>query len=402
MPSRLLIGLAIGSGFEAADAVAVRVEGAGLGMQPRVEATARVTLPAELREAGRALVRRPDPWPTGFAHGLGEALALAARQAAARTGHDLRSALAAGLLTRLPEADPDPDRPAGTPADHLSEQTGLTVVTGFRDRDAAAGGAGQLTTAAADGLLFRDPGEERLLVHLGSVTSVLFVPPGGKLSELTGFEAGPGNRLLDDLTALGTRGREPCDPGGTRAVQGRCLEPLLARWLAHPFPAKKPPKALPRPAFGAPFLTTAFESARDAGGTLHDLLCTATHFVARCVGLGCERWLPAAAEPRRVFVSGGGARNGFLWKLLEGQFPGTPVERLDVLGVPAAARTAAAAAVLAGLTLDGVAANLPLVTGAAGGRLVGRLVPGDQRSWAACAAWMAEQTAGYLTFPRAA
>jgi anhydro-N-acetylmuramic acid kinase len=103
-----------------------------------------------------------------------------------------------------------------------------------------------------------------------------------------------------------------------------------------------------------------------------------------------------------VLVSGGGARNGFLWKLLEQQFPGQLVERLDTLGVPAIARTAAAAAVLAGQTLDGVAANLPLVTGAAGGRLVGRIIPGDQRNWSACVAWMAEQVNGYATYPRAA
>ncbi len=402
MPSRTLIGLAVGSGFEAAGAAAVRADGAGTGTTARVLASARVSLSAELRDAGRHLLRQADPWPTDFARGLGHELVAAARKTAAGAGLDLRDVLAAGLLTRLPDANPDPDRPSGSPAEHFSELTGLTVVTGFRGRDVAAGGAGHLITATADAVLVRDPGEERLLVHLGSVTSVLLLPPGGKLSDVAGFEAGPGNRLLDDLTALGTRGREVCDHGGTRAVQGRCLEPLLERWLAHPFLARKPPKAVPRTAFGPPFLTDAFEAARAAGGTLNDLLCTATHYVATCVGVGCERWLPAAAATRRVLVSGGGARNGFLWKLLEQQFPGRPVERLDALGVPATARTAAAAAVLAGLTLDGAAASLPLITGATGGRLVGRIVPGDQRNWSACVAWMAEQVTGYATFPRAA
>ncbi len=398
MPSRLLIGLSVGSGFEAADAAAVRVEGAGPGLAARVVGTARVSLGAEVRDAGRHLLRQADPWPTGFARTLAAELAMAARKA----GGDLRDALCAGLLTRLPDANPDPDRATASAADHVAEQTGLTVVAGFRGRDVAAGGSGHLLTAAADAALFRDPFEERLLVHLGSVTSVLLIPPGGKPAELTGFEAGPGGRLLDDLTALGTRGREACDHGGTRAVQGRCLEPLLARWLAHPLLARKPPKAVPRAAFNAPFLTDAFESARADGGTLNDLLCTATHFVARCVGRECEAWLPPATGPRRVLVSGGGSRNGFLWKLLEQQFPGQVVERLDGVGVPAASRSAAAAAVLAGLTLDGVAANLPLVTGAAGGRLVGRIVPGDQRSWSACVAWMTEQVNGYAAFPKAA
>ena len=402
MPFRVLIGLSVGSGVEAADATVVHTDGTGPALSARVAGTARVSLGAELRDAGRHLLRQADPWPTGLARELAAELAMAARKAVGTAGGDLRDVLCAGFLTRLPDANPDPDRPSGSVADFLAEQTGLTVVAGFRGRDVAAGGSGHLLTAAADAALFRDPGEERLLIHLGSVTSVLRIPPGGKPSEITGFEAGPGNRLLDDLTALGTRGRDLCDHGGTRAVQGRCLEPLLARWLAHPVLARKPPKAVPRAAFGAPFLTDAFETARASGGTLNDLLCTATHSVTRCVGRDCETWLPPIAGLRRVLVSGGGSRNGFQWKLLEQQFPGQSVERIDAVGVPTTARSAAAAAVLAGLTLDGVAANLPLVTGAAGGRLVGRIVPGDQRSWSACIAWMTEQVNGYSAFPRAA
>jgi anhydro-N-acetylmuramic acid kinase len=147
-------------------------------------------------------------------------------------------------------------------------------------------------------------------------------------------------------------------------------------------------------------VTDAFEATRAHGGTLHDLMCTATHFVARCVGLTCRRWLPTV--PRRVFVSGGGTRNGFLWKLLADQFPDSEVERLDVLGVPAGLRTAAAGAVLAGLALDGVPATLPHVTGSSGSRLVGRFVPGDRRNWAACTAWMTERLLDYVGVSRAA
>lgn len=367
MTTRLLIGLGVGP--EAADAVAVRADGLGLASAPRVVGTARASLP-----------RRPR------AADAGDALAAAARQAA---GGELSPVLAAGLLGHLPE---------GNVAERVAERTGLTVASGFTDRDAAAGGTGTLVTPLADFLLFRHPAEERLLVHLGSVTSAVRLPASERVADVAAFECGPGTRLLDDLTALGTRGKEAHDAGGTKAVQGHCDDDLLARWLAMPFLGREPPR--PVPALGPAFLTDAFAVARASHGTLHDLLCTATHFVARCVGVGCERWLPST--PARVFVSGGGARNGFLWKLLADQFPGRPLERLDTLGVPATARTAAAAAVLAGLTLDGVAANLPHVTGASGSRLAGRFVPGDRRNWAACTAWMAGRLADASPLPRAA
>ena len=142
MPTRLLIGLSVGSGFEAADAAVVRAEGSGPGLTARVVGTARVTLGAGPRDAGRHLLRQADPWPTGFARDLAAELAMAARKAVAAAGGDLRDGLCAGLLTRLPDANPDPDRPSGSVADYLAEQTGLTVVAGFGGRDVAAGGVG--------------------------------------------------------------------------------------------------------------------------------------------------------------------------------------------------------------------------------------------------------------------
>ena len=392
--SRLLVGLSVGSGFEAADAALVRVAGIGLTMTPLVAATARTPFPSDLRDTARTADRTGGPWPPDFDRKLSDILVIAARQAA---GADLRAITAVGLMGRAFDD-------ATEPADRIADQTGLTVLTGFRGRDIAAGGAGRPITPAADYLLFRHPTEDRILVHLGSTFIVLFLPAGGKVSDVLGFDAGPGNRLLDDIASLGTRGRDGFDAGGTKAVQGRCLDDLLAHWRTHPYLTRKPPKSVPRGGFAGPFVADAFAAARKSGGTLNDLLCTASQFAAVCVGDAVSTWLPAPRDgvPRRVLVGGGGVRNGFLWKLLGDQFPGTPVERLDAAGVPALGRSAAGAAVLTALTLDGVAANLPLLTGAAGGRLLGRIVPGDQRNWARCTAWMARQMGDYLNLGRAA
>jgi hypothetical protein len=48
---------------------------------------------------------------------------------------------------------------------------------------------------------------------------------------------------------------------------------------------------------------------------------------------------------------------------------------------------------LALLTMDGVPANLPSVTGASGPRLLGQFTPGSSANWARCLAWMARQSA---------
>src|SRR5262245_15832306 len=391
--SRLLIGLSVGSGLEAADAVVLRAAGVGLDLAPAVVTAIRVTFPPSVRDVVRAAT--PE-----LVRNVAETLVHAARQALVRAGVSPREAFAAGLL--------DPTRAASEPgvvwpevADRVAEQTGLTVVHSFRHRDRAAGGSGHPITAAADCLLFRLIDQPRLLIHLGAVTSLLFLPPGAKVSATVGFEAGPGNQLLDALTYHGTRGKEATDPGGKKAVQGRCLEPLLARWLEHPHLTRTPPKAVHPEAFGRSFLLAAFDAARQLSAGLPDLLCTATHLASRAIGEAARRWLPTSPTPRQILATGGGVRNGFLWQLVGQQFAGETIGRSDEAGVPALARNAAAAAVLAALTCDGVAGNLSVLTGAAGGRLLGHLAPGDGRNWARLAAWIADQTGEYPRVNRA-
>ena len=69
--------------------------------------------------------------------------------------------------------------------------------------------------------------------------------------------------------------------------------------------------------------------------SLHDLLCTATHFVAQGISGALRRLLPADRPPQRVILSGGGTRNGLLWHLLEQQLGGVTLERTDRHGIPA-------------------------------------------------------------------
>jgi len=91
-----------------------------------------------------------------------------------------------------------------------------------------------------------------------------------------------------------------------------------------------------------------------------------------------------------VLLSGGGTRNGFLWHLLEQQFAPLPLSKTS--GVAAEARKSVSAGILAALTVDGVPASLPSVTGAQGARLLGSITPGSSANWARCLAWMAAQT----------
>jgi anhydro-N-acetylmuramic acid kinase len=134
----------------------------------------------------------------------------------------------------------------------------------------------------------------------------------------------------------------------------------------------------------------AVQLAREGSCRLHDLLCTATHFVARSICESWQKFIPPNRAPTRVLLSGGSTRNGFLWHLLEQQFAPIPLSK--VIGIPVESHKCVASGLLAALTVDGVSANLPSVTGASGGRLLGSITPGSPSNWARCLDWMAAQS----------
>jgi anhydro-N-acetylmuramic acid kinase len=389
---RWILGLASGSTADGVDAALVETTGVGLNLRLGLRQHVHQPYPRDLRElllklgGGQALTARQ----LSLVHRLlGEAFAGAARQAANEARCGLQQIHCVGLGGHHAWHDTEGRYPSTLGlgmAAVLAERTGLTVVSDFRARDLAAGGLGTGLTALIDHLLFHDPHEPRALVHLGGLTSVVYLPPEVRPRQVLAFHAGPCNVLLDALMRHLTGGREGFDAGGKHAVQGRCVEALLQGWLGHPSLQRRPPRTIPLHAFGDDFAYQAVQQARQLQTGLHDVLCTATHFVAQCLGHSLERFLPE--KPARVLLSGGGTRNGFLWKLLEQQLTGLPLERVDAHGVPSPARKPLAFAGLAALTLDGVPASLTTATGASGSRLLGSLTPGSPPNWSRCLAWM--------------
>jgi anhydro-N-acetylmuramic acid kinase len=395
MMRRWYIGLSSGSSLGGVDAGLVRVEGVGPDLIPHLEHFVHEPYSKDVRELLRGGAAAPGPRALGLGHRvLGEAYAAAARRVVEAGKVPWPQVFGAGLSGHTAWHDADGRIPStlslGMPA-VVAERTGVTAVSDFRSRDVLVGGHGYPLTALVDARLFRDGRERRVLVHLGGVATVVWLPPGEGARDVLGFQAAPCTVLLDGLMRLSTGGRETFDPGGRHAVQGRCLEPLVERWLGHPFFKRKPPRTVPEGEFGPEFLMLAAQLAKEHGGNLHDLLCSATHFAARAVVEAIGRYLPA--PPDRVLVSGRGTRNGLLWRLLEQQLAPAPMERTDRYGVPADARKAMAFAGLAALAMDGVPANVPASTGAAGPRLLGSFTPGAAANWARCVAWMAGQTA---------
>jgi anhydro-N-acetylmuramic acid kinase len=395
MNKRWLIGLTSGSSLLGVDAAVAEATGIGMELQPRLVHSLRLPFPRDLRDL---VARLGANQQTGIRQAsllhrlLGETFAQAARMVVDEAKLSMTQVQCIGCPGHTIWHEPEGRFPSTLSlgmTSVIAERTGVTTFSDFRSRDVVVGGQGIPMTSMMDYLLFHQPGEERVLLHLGGMATVLFLPGDKGMRRVLGFQAAPCNLLLDNLMQRLTGGRETYDAGGKHAVQGCCIEPLLERWLSHPALQRRPPKILPRQEFGEEFIAQALELARKHQGSLHDLLCTATHFVSRSILQALERFVPGRVE--RVLLSGGGVRNGLLWRLLEHGLEHVPLERVDQHGIPIDARKAVAFAGLAALALDGVSANLPSVTGASGSRLLGTITPGSPANWARCLAWMAAQ-----------
>jgi anhydro-N-acetylmuramic acid kinase len=398
MTRRWVIGLAAGSSGCTLHAVLAELEGVGLELRPVQRFATQQPYAPELREHIRRVTAQPvDVRAVGRLHRLmGETLAAAARAVADSAGVPLARVLLIGCPGLTVGHDPEGRFPSALPlgmASVLAERTGVTVVSDLSARDVAAGGQGTPMTALPDYLLFRDPGQTRLMLHLGGMVRLVWLPAGGKVSDIVGFEVGPCGVLLDALIRHLTSNKEQYDSGGRHAVQGKCVEVLLDAWLAHPLLQRRPPRGLPRHGFADEFAKQAVEQARRAGAGLHDLLCTATHFVVRTLADAVLRYVPTRPKIDQILLTGGGVRNGLLWRLLAAHWGEVPLLRTDEAGIPAEFRQALSTALLAALTLDGVPGNVPAATGAAGSRLLGSLTPGASANWARCVQWMAQHTA---------
>jgi anhydro-N-acetylmuramic acid kinase len=399
MVTRWIIGLGSGSSVDGVDAGLMELEGAGLDLRLLQVQGLHQPYGAELRELIRrvGLAAPCEVRQISRLHRLlGETFAAAARMAADQASLTLQKVQCIGCPGHTVWHDVEGRFPSTLGlgmAAVVAERCGVTTVSDFRSRDVAAGGQGVPLAALTDYILFRHPTQTRVVLHLGGLARIVYLPASCRIHQVLGFEASPCNILLDGLMRHLTSGRTSYDAGGKHAVQGKCSEPLLQRWLAHPYLQRRPPKSLARHVFGDEFAAQAVQQMRQLGGSLHDLLCTATHFVARGITTSIQRLLPATPAIDRILLSGGGVRNGLLWHLLEQQLEGIPLARTDEVGVPADVRKALSFGMLAALTLDGVPGNVPSATGAAGSRLLGSLTPGTSLNWARCLAWMASQCA---------
>jgi anhydro-N-acetylmuramic acid kinase len=375
--ARLMAGAMSGTSGDGVDVAIVRVEGVGLGMSAKLLKHHHVAFDASIRTRLFA-IRETQQIQLGELARLGREISLAYARcvnealAAANLSANQLSAIAAHGQTLF--HDP-PDTIQWFDPSLVAAEVGCAVVSDFRRADCAAGGQGAPLVPFADYILFRDANKSRVLLNIGGIANLTYIPASATIDQLLAFDTGPGNCVSDWLIRAHVKGGLGYDENGELAMSGKPDLTIVEAALQEKYFKQSPPKSTDGPAMLGAFQNAcAIAKKTPKEMKLNDALATACEFTARTIAKAIYSLLPS--RPDEIIVSGGGSQNRCIMQNLSTQLPGIAIRTLDELGIQSDAKEAIAFALLGAATLDGVPSNVPSATGARRAVILGSITPG--------------------------
>lgn len=252
----------------------------------------------------------------------------------------------------------------------MPERFGCPVVGNFRVRDVAAGGLGAPLVPYTEFLLYRSETEHTALQNIGGIGNITLLPAGCALSDVTAFDTGPGNMLIDAAIARITNGEKRYDANGAMAASGRVSEALLAQLMRDPYLSRRPPKTTAA-SITARRSWTAFAAANERKLSDADILATVTDFTAQTIAAAIRDF--CAVRPARLIVGGAAAATARSWRISPRRSPTCACSRTRISALTATPRKRVAFAVLANEAIFARCSNAPGATGARHGAVLGKI-----------------------------
>lgn len=237
----------------------------------------------------------------------------------------------------------------------IAVNTGIAVISDFRQKDIMAGGEGApLVPAFHYHTLAAQCPPHTAILNLGGIANITYLGAGKE--DVIGFDTGPANTLLD-LAYRQHFGAPGFDKDGEQAAQGKVLPTVLQRLLDDPYFKKPPPKSTGREYFSENWLRSRLKGKDDSS----DLLRTLTEFSVDSI-VQSLRFLPH--QPPLIVACGGGIKNQLLMQQLRGKLAPAQVVTTADYGIDPQAVEAMAFAWLAWCYDQRLPGNLSAVTGA--------------------------------------
>ncbi|MBQ4833576.1 anhydro-N-acetylmuramic acid kinase [Pseudoalteromonas sp. MMG010] len=354
--SRLIIGLMSGTSLDGLDVALCKVTGAGTNTQINVLHFTTVEYDQDYknkikqvfakRECDLELVTLLHPW-VGKLHGTMVSKCL---QTWKVNASDIDVIASHGqTIYHCPKTQHNhPDFDNGTlqigDSDQIAVTTGITTIGDFRQKHIAAGAEGAPLAVYGDYLYFSSADETRILLNMGGIANLTFLPKSGAMRDVFSSDIGPGNTIMD---AYVQQYFSPLhyDDNANIAKSGKVNADLLKALCNNAFFNLSMPKTTGPEVFNLAYLQRAQQKSNTLNLNHEDVLATLNTFTARVIANAINE---CAQNNSVVYASGGGIHNPLLMAQLKELCPSIKAfKNTDDLGINPDAKEAVLFAILA-------------------------------------------------------
>ncbi len=255
----------------------------------------------------------------------------------------------------------------------LATLTGIRVVGQFRRKDMALGGQGAPLVPIFHQQLFSKTELASFVVNMGGIANITFLPARDSKQAVLGFDTGPGNALLDDwFTKHHPSSDNSFDKSGAWAATGQVIPLLLEQLMQDDYIKATAPKSTGREYFHLDWLEQQLAAFKKPTTSHHDeknidiadIQATLLAFTAQSI----SHAIAALTPQGKVYLCGGGVHNSALVEALNNSLNASgktfEINTMKALNIDGDIIEAMAFAWLAYAFDQGLASNLPAVTGA--------------------------------------
>ena len=235
--------------------------------------------------------------------------------------------------------------------DHIAVNTGIITISDFRQKHIAAGGEGAPLAAYGDYLLFSSKEKNRILLNIGGISNITFIPADADFEKVICTDVGPGNTLMDAWVSRNYTGMY-YDKDALIAKQGKPNYTLLNTLQTHPFYKIDLPKSTGPELFNLAYVEEALIKSNTKDISNEDILATLNILTANTIFDVIEN-LISGMPNSELYISGGGIHNPLLMEYIRNQFDGILVSTTDALNINPDAKEAILFALLANELISG-------------------------------------------------
>jgi anhydro-N-acetylmuramic acid kinase len=235
--------------------------------------------------------------------------------------------------------------------DHIATTTGIITISDFRQKHVAHGGEGAPLVSYGDFLIFKNAKLPRILLNIGGIANITYLPANCEFKEVIATDTGPGNCLMDAWIRKNYTEIQ-FDYNGKLAATGKILPELLHEWLQHHFFTTAFPKTTGTESFHLDFIESGITKCKLNNILPEDVLATLNLLTALTISDVIKKTM-TQEEEFELFISGGGLYNKTLINQIIKQLPNRKISDSAHWPIHPDAKEAVLFALLANETLSG-------------------------------------------------